>query len=526
MDARTRAFLEQQYQLKCVYLATLTALVSPVVVPNHSGVQLPTNFITSPGAQYSPLNPTLTYHGHSTVTNSSSAEIATDEDVYMIEESGALQSASVRPKGYSINIPRPTGAATRPIQPPTFEPNPRESDLATPLLSKDVKELLQRIEQTKDSLSHNLPIFGSHHNSCSSKSRCITSCPECRISPLSKSASALQSSKMTAGHNGVISERQGVWPATPASLVRSNEQPQSISDVTTPSNSLSLSQNGMILIPENPPLAEAASSQRRPSPARRGTAVQAQSKDTPPCNSLRKSRAHGRPSISPGPLALSAKATFPSTARMDPRRHGVRKRSDANGAPHVRSLLRTTSPRIKPLLPEEGVYLERSCQKLSDPAILLESKSNYQHFIEGTRVPGVKYPEGLYEKLNSKRTSHKVAEQARRNRMNVALGELGRLLPTTDGMGTNSSGSEIPGRMGCANSPKGKANEINGEKVVDGAGCGGARDSDSKAKIVESAIDYIKQLQRDVLEWEQSFEKGKGEIEVLRRLRDAEGGVN
>lgn len=40
------------------------------------------------------------------------------------------------------------------------------------------------------------------------------------------------------------------------------------------------------------------------------------------------------------------------------------------------------------------------------------------------------YPEALSKNLNSKRTSHKIAEQGRRNRINTALQEMQSLLPT------------------------------------------------------------------------------------------------
>ena len=52
-------------------------------------------------------------------------------------------------------------------------------------------------------------------------------------------------------------------------------------------------------------------------------------------------------------------------------------------------------------------------------ALYLASKSNYQNILEGTHLPGVSYPETLAENLSSKRTSHKIAEQGRRNRINT-----------------------------------------------------------------------------------------------------------
>src|SRR5579871_3239051 len=60
----------------------------------------------------------------------------------------------------------------------------------------------------------------------------------------------------------------------------------------------------------------------------------------------------------------------------------------------------------------------------------LTQRSNYQNLIEGTHVPGVSYPSELSTNLTSKRTSHKIAEQGRRNRINLALQEMQSLLPS------------------------------------------------------------------------------------------------
>jgi hypothetical protein len=63
---------------------------------------------------------------------------------------------------------------------------------------------------------------------------------------------------------------------------------------------------------------------------------------------------------------------------------------------------------------------------------LLASKSNYQTILEGTHSKlGLSYPEHLSADLASKKTSHKLAEQGRRNRINTALQELARLIAPT-----------------------------------------------------------------------------------------------
>ena len=110
-------------------------------------------------------------------------------------------------------------------------------------------------------------------------------------------------------------------------------------------------------------------------------------------------------------------------------------------------------------------------------ALYLASKSNYQNIIDGTHLPGVSYPEALAENLSSKRTSHKIAEQGRRNRINLALKEIETLLPPA-----------ITTRAGKREKP------VIPEDDKNAAGIQGA----SKASTVEMAIIYIKSLQAEL----------------------------
>jgi len=98
-------------------------------------------------------------------------------------------------------------------------------------------------------------------------------------------------------------------------------------------------------------------------------------------------------------------------------------------------------------------------------AFLLASKSNYQNIVEGNHSHlGLQYPEHLSTNLTSKRTSHKIAEQGRRNRINNALAEMASLLPTP-----SASGEPVPGK-----------------------------EQTSKASTVELAIEYIRQLKTEL----------------------------
>ncbi|OAF58687.1 nuclease [Pseudogymnoascus destructans] len=114
-------------------------------------------------------------------------------------------------------------------------------------------------------------------------------------------------------------------------------------------------------------------------------------------------------------------------------------------------------------------------------SLLLATKSNYQNILEGTHLPGISYPTELSTNLTSKRTSHKIAEQGRRNRINSALQEIATLLPGSAAAGSGS----------------GDAEGGEGEK---GGGKNQQQSSSSKASTVEHAIEYIKALRGEVEE--------------------------
>lgn len=144
--------------------------------------------------------------------------------------------------------------------------------------------------------------------------------------------------------------------------------------------------------------------------------------------------------------------------------------------------------------------LPGSSKNIDDTAsLLLASKSNYQNILEGTHLPGVSYPTELSTNLTSKRTSHKIAEQGRRNRINSALQEIATLLPKG---GAKDSGAE-----------KTDGAEDGEEK---GGKKGSSQSANSKASTVEQAIEYIKQLQKEVTEANTRAEKAEKELEKTK----------
>ena len=132
-------------------------------------------------------------------------------------------------------------------------------------------------------------------------------------------------------------------------------------------------------------------------------------------------------------------------------------------------------------------------------ALYLASKSNYQNILEGTHLPGVSYPDTLAENLTSKRTSHKIAEQGRRNRINLALKEIEALLPASI-LGVNGKKDRS-----CSQENENENGETKSAPSVQGA---------SKASTVEMAIVYIKSLQSELKETKDKLET------VEKRLAD------
>ncbi|KAK5941371.1 hypothetical protein PMZ80_006649 [Knufia obscura] len=149
--------------------------------------------------------------------------------------------------------------------------------------------------------------------------------------------------------------------------------------------------------------------------------------------------------------------------------------SQATVSPALRPKI---SPSISPLAPNTGHGMPIISAETS--ALYLASKSNYQNIIDGTHLPGVSYPENLAENLSSKRTSHKIAEQGRRNRINLALKEIEGLLP-----------AHIT--AAAARKEKNSAKEDNGDSDKPSAAAGA-----SKASTVEMAITYIRSLQEEL----------------------------
>ncbi|KAK5088541.1 hypothetical protein LTS08_001053 [Lithohypha guttulata] len=181
------------------------------------------------------------------------------------------------------------------------------------------------------------------------------------------------------------------------------------------------------------------------------------------------------------PRSSGAKAASTSQEHLPrPARGGraSKKRQSISQATVSPALRPKISPSISPLVPNTSAGMPILSAETS--ALYLASKSNYENIINGTHLPGVSYPETLAENLSSKRTSHKIAEQGRRNRINLALKEIESLLPAS---------------ITAANrKEREQGKDSNGEASDKLAAMQGA----SKASTVEMAIIYIRSLQSDL----------------------------
>lgn len=109
----------------------------------------------------------------------------------------------------------------------------------------------------------------------------------------------------------------------------------------------------------------------------------------------------------------------------------LRHSSGRNSISSSPNIMPKISPHMSPhIVPMGGGSGNRNGSTSNDDlSALLASKSNYQNIVEGNHNQlGLLYPDTLSADLTSKRTSHKLAEQGRRNRINMALADLAKLL--------------------------------------------------------------------------------------------------
>ncbi|KAL2020857.1 hypothetical protein VTK56DRAFT_7848 [Thermocarpiscus australiensis] len=513
--------VEYRYQrLKDQSELSFTPLVSPAVTPLDTHFPIDSPFGVS-GAYFSPLtSPALHAQNdpfaafdqrHGTVSTNSPVDMDLDS-----AQSSNMPNSSA---GDLTKKLRKSAAKTRTKssikQSPISKPLRRKTATTPTMNAQVLSELAESAEQGQDcqqlptpmmqaSSSSNAGVTDSEDGSVSPENLNDASSVEMPPPPVPKPRSAKPSPYIGPQSSGAPSSVQPTRPglaspATPASLMKLSSPSARNSGAAAGSHeAVDTDHIELFELPESANFANPSGA-----PARGATPVQPAHRQevgpskTPapvplPSPSLAKPPSTTSATQSPqlmagaGPDRLN---TTRKTPQLLPR--GIKKRGSVSSIPVSPALRPRISPSIKPLLPG-GPEVEEAASHL------LATKSNYQRILEGNTVPGVSYPSELSTNLTSKRTSHKIAEQGRRNRINSALQEIAALLPRP---------------------PKDGEGEGSDSKKDKGGGI-----PNSKASTVEMAIEYIKQLQKEVAEANRRAEEAEKKLKSTETETESEPG--
>lgn len=479
-QAHSSGLFDGYHHLKEQQDMAFTPLVSPAVTPLESHFSVD-NAFTHSGPYFSPLtspalhaqnDPTSMFdHRHSTHTTNSPV----DMDIEPSPSTNVTTNLSKKVRKSNATKARKQSVRQSPITKPQ-----RRKTGSTPIINAQaLSELAESVAETLEHPPNPKSISATSTEDSENASVSPEALSEMPPPPIPPPRSARQSPYIQPQTNenvvplplpGALAGKPS--PATPASLFRISPKSKS-ADGSNPEQSGSehiesfeLPESINFSKPELPSLDTQLPVQ---SLAEVGTAKGSNFQPLP-SPIFPKPTQTGSASQSPQITPKSSTPNIRKTPLIAPR--GPKKRASISSiSPALRPKI---SPNIKPLLPgTPGMSAEDSASRL------LTSKSNYQNILEGNTVPGVSYPSELSTNLTSKRTSHKIAEQGRRNRINSALQEIATLLPK--GAGKDSSEGDCEGGAGDK-----KDKQSNSQN--------------SKASTVEQAIEYIKQLQQEIVE--------------------------
>ncbi|CAD0094097.1 unnamed protein product [Aureobasidium vineae] len=530
MDSGAGPFFDQHRLLTKDDNMAFTPLVSPAVTPRDSTFH-PMHEYTAPGAYFSPLTSPAIHaqqqnrnhaHGHytnPTTADNSAAASPLDLNMDMDSLKDATDAAPRRSRR-KPQMPHSAGPAARVRQSPIVKAQRRRSaHLSTIIPPHQVNNVLmeaQNRSQAQDSRTPSVEYMPPYHEESSAESISPEALPDSVMGPPPLPPSvfhspALQPQNHSAPPSTAIHSHSGSMascPATPASLMSIRKKQQNIDRSVGPhpgSGQFQVQSQDQLNMLEDLALPPSVAEPARPALNRIDTTLS--NETTPRLAPAIKNKPRLAPSSSTtaSPIigATQSPAFGPINAKLDQKRSQPSKKRGSVGttsalvSPAIRPKI---SPSIKPLLPEGGL-------SEAQQAILLASKSNYTHLLEGTRLPGVSYPDSLSQGLTSKRTSHKLAEQGRRNRINEAIKEMQTLLPKTKGKGKTE---EIAEEEEEAN-----AKDDKGNSTAEG------RSANSKAATVESAINYIKLLQQEKTMAFEMLKKRDEEMAALRKQLQA-----
>ncbi|KAI2888609.1 transcriptional regulator family: Helix-loop-helix [Aspergillus niger] len=496
--------------------ALYTPLVSPAMTPLESQFRFPE--YTIPGEYFTPLtSPALEAHtsnptGYPFHTGqiSEMGFVPSPADNALPMSSAPSSPGLMRKHRRQPSTTKPFSARAKKQQSPSVRPQARKKSH----LNINSDEVLNSLSQDQgSSKSRSSGGSGLRYGSNESSGQDSVS-PEPLSEPLMPPPALPPSRKSPAIAPQTNQVSQANEPATPALLMRIQRSPHSNAStgpMATVSRPAPSEPHDDIM--EDVVLPEAATSYEpvsRPQVSRIDTTVRADSASsttTPgsatPAMEPKSAPVVHRPSssIAPSPRTLAMPSpSGPVPKKSDTPKLGPlgRKRQSLSSSQPSPNLRPKISPSIQPLVRGDGGITSETS------ALYLASKSNYQHILDGTLLPGVSYPETLAENLSSKRTNHKLAEQGRRNRINNALKEIETLIPTSFVQIKHAKEAAICNAKG-GDKEKEKEKEKAGNQPI------------SKASTVEMAIDYIKALQ-------QELEETKGKLAAAEeRLGEGKG---
>ncbi|KAI1908011.1 hypothetical protein LOZ53_004628 [Ophidiomyces ophidiicola] len=492
--------------------SAFTPLISPAMTPLEQQLRFPE--YATPGEYLTPLtSPALEAHhphGNGFMFNPAASMemgfmVSQPEMKPPLPASTAPSSPAIirRHRRKSSLVSKPNSRLLR--QSPSMRPmsSRQRSHPGSAILSGNDSRIWNKDSSQDPSLASKR--VGSHHGSSNESSGQDSVSPEPLAEPLMPPPAiprAFKSPFITARDPSM--EQKSMEAATPATLMNLPKQASPIDP------SVQFSRTGSVIVCNVPE--EAMEDITLPEPATNvdpaATVTSSTltginqptpkltSKRTPVLRSLNDISGPGTASVTPSPQIGAMKSPMGPVGlkRTDTRPGGrtSKKRQSASTSQISPALRPKISPSIQPLIRGEGLSSETS-------ALYLASKSNYQHILEGTLLPGVIYPEALAENLSSKRTNHKLAEQGRRNRINTALKEIESLLPPYLAYDKSKDKDKDKNAEGGAGSSK-------PDKPA-------SHQPISKASTVELAIVYIKTLEKELSETKKKLEEAEKKLQ-------------
>ncbi|WPG97823.1 Hypothetical protein R9X50_00060400 [Acrodontium crateriforme] len=536
LDSQQRFMLEQRYNVRKDDAIVYTPLASPAATPQYN-VQ---SEYTMPGAYFSPLTSPMLHaqrnaqkqrqQGYftnpSTAPNSvAPSPIDPTGDVDMLNDGmtlpDAVSSQARKPKRKSA-APRSAGPRVKqsPIQKP--QQKRKSTTLSSLIPPEEIDSIMSETQQSgkgqpKSAIAHmHATISGS---SASEGSISPEPLSEALMGPPPRpTTSRIQSPAITALQQearnaagaaatpkSILSRRHPNHSAHSSPMMQQQPQQNNLEFGGLEDLQLPESASGPVVI--RPPLTHLDTTISTTSSSGEQT-PRMSARKTPKLGPLSSSASAkppssvASPSISGSPMFTGTQGSFTKGTSNKPEnknaRNGKKRASSVHVSPAIRPRI---SPSIKPLLPE-GTPLNSPTH-----ALLLASKSNYQNLLEGNHLPGVNYPDSLSTGLTSKRTSHKVAEQGRRNRINEALKEMQSLLP-------KPSPKAVAKDSGSDASPEAAEGDEAGKDSKESKEEAQARSNSSKAATVESANEYIRRLQKENAILQKDFADMKKRLEA------------